>query len=97
MEKENIEFSNEEKCKYFDEIVKHFYQKNFGSLSKTDMDILMFHIYIEHLIGEICIDNDDNTIDYTLCSDYVISRQLGITQQRVRSLKVRSELAYPIK
>ena len=92
MEKENIEFSNEEKCKYFDEIVKHFYQKNFGSLSKTDMDILMFHIYIEHLIGEICIDNDDNTIDYTLCS-----RQLGITQQRVRSLKVRSELAYPIK
>ena len=28
MEKENIEFSNEEKCKYFDEIVKHFYQKN---------------------------------------------------------------------
>ena len=97
MEKENIEFSNEEKCKYFDEIVKHFYQKNFGSLSKTDMDILMFHIYIEHLIGEICIDNDDNTIDYTLCSDYVISRQLGITQQRVRYLKVRSELAYPIK
>lgn len=57
----------------------------------------MFHIYIEHLIGEICIGNDDNTIDYTLCSDYVISRQLGITQQRVRSLKVRSELAYPIK
>ena len=57
----------------------------------------MFHIYIEHLIREICIDNNDNAIDYTLCSDYVISRQLGITQQRVRSLKVRSELAYPIK
>jgi hypothetical protein len=94
MERENIEFSDEEKCKYFDEIVKHFYQKNFGSFSKTDMDILMFHIYIDNLIKNA--RRSDNTIDYARCSDYVISRQLGITQQRVRSLKVRAQLAYPI-
>ena len=39
---------------------------------------------------------DDNTIDYNKCSDYLISKELGIPQSRVRSLKVKNHLANPI-
>lgn len=43
-------------------------------------------------------DNSDNDgiIDFNKCSDYLISKELGITQQRVRNLKVKNQLINPI-
>ena len=88
-----VEFSDEEKIRMFDEIAKHYYEVNFGQMSKSEMDLLMFHFYIEKL------NNDhmkaDGTIDYRECSDYKISKDLGITQQKIRNLKVKNQLQYP--
>lgn len=86
-------FTQEEKAKYFDEIAAHFYERNFGSISKQDMELLMFKFYLEKLIA--VNQREDGTIDYNLCSDYKISTDLGITQQRVRNMKVKKQLVYP--
>ncbi len=88
-------FTDSEKIKLFDEIASHFYEVNFGQMSKSDFELLMFSIYLDKMIEEN--KNSDETIDYNLCSDYKISKELGITQQRVRNLKVKKQLIYPIK
>lgn len=41
--------------------------------------------------------SEDGVIDYNKCSDYKISHDLGITQQRVRNLKIKNQLVYPIE
>lgn len=61
-----------------------YFRKNFGSTSKADLEVLLFSEYIEHCIREKeCFD------------DYTLSKELGITQARVRTLKERKELKYP--
>ncbi len=87
-----VNFTDIEKAKLFDEMSSHFYNKNFGTFSKSDIDLLMFHFYEEKITRE---SNRDGIIDYKKCSDYKMSKELGITQQRVRNLKVRSKLVYP--
>lgn len=91
----HIEFTSEEKAEYFDRIASHFYNANFGQLSKSDMEILMFDIYIDKMIS--MHKNDSGTIDYNKCSDYRISKDLGITQQRVRNLKIKKQLRNPVE
>ena len=53
----------------------------------------MFKFYMEKLID----DNKDekNVLHYNNCSDYIISKELGITQQTVRNLKIKKQLVYP--
>ncbi len=88
-------FTNEEKIKNFDRISERFYNRNFGQISKSDMELLMFDIYMQKLLNDN--KQDDDMIDYRKCSDYIISRNLGITQTRVRNLKIRNQLVYPIE
>lgn len=90
---ELVQFSDDEKIRMFDEIAKHYYEVNFGQMSKSEMDLLMFHFYIEKLNNDHI--NDDGTINYRECSDYKISKELGITQQRIRNLKIKEKLLYP--
>ncbi|MBR6270643.1 MAG: hypothetical protein IKR26_00595 [Lachnospiraceae bacterium] len=85
-------FNDTEKITMFNEIASHFYCGNFGQMSKTDFELMMFHLYYKKL-------KDTNTdsegyIDYKKCSDYKISKELGITQQRIRNLKIRDHLIY---
>ncbi len=80
-----IEFSNEEKIVIFDKIAQHYFEQNFGEMSKSDFELLLFSEYIEHLMK-----NKDNFTDYAL------SKQLGITQSRIRSLKERYGLKYRV-
>ena len=89
-----VEFSNDDKIKFFDEISEYFYKANFGTRSKSEIELMMFHFYFEKLVAKNTFK--DGTIDYSGCSDYKISRDLGITQQRVKNLKVKNQLAYPI-
>ena len=89
-----VYFNDEDKIKFFDEIASHFYEANFGQFSKSDFELLMFRFYMEKMILDN--KNSDGTINYNLCSDYKISKDLGITQQRVRNLKVKNQLIYPI-
>lgn len=73
-----------EKENAFDRIYERFFRRNFGTMSKTDMETLMFDIYIEHLL--------DNKLPF---DDYTMSKTLGISQSKIRNLKVRKELQYP--
>ncbi len=79
------EFDDSFKLRVFDKISAEFYDRNFGSFSKADLETLLFSEYIEYLIEK------KESFD-----DYTISQQLGITQSRVRALKERKELKYPI-
>lgn len=91
MEKYNQLFCNEHiKAEAFDKIAEKFYNSNFGSISKSDFEVLMFSIYIERIL-------ENNEDDFNSYSDYTLSKDLGITQSRVSSLKVRKELIYPYK
>lgn len=88
-----VNFSEKEMADNFQTICDCFYEKNFGQMSKSDFEALMFHFYIEKLVK----DNSDSNgiIDFNACSDYRISNELGITQQRVRNLKVKNQLLFP--
>lgn len=77
-------FEKEDKAKCFTEIAKQFYHGNFGKMSKADVEVLLFHLYIEQ-----CLEKKLPFDDYTL------SRDLGITQSRIRTLKIKKELQYP--
>lgn len=80
----SIEFDEKEKKNAFDKIASRYFQRNFGMMSKTDFETLLFDIYIEHLL-QCRLPFDD----------YTISKELGINQSRVRNLKQRKELQYP--
>lgn len=78
------EFTEQEKAEAFDRIAEHYYKGNFGSLSKSDLEVLLFTILIDH-----CRKEDDRT------DDYALSKLLGVTQSRIRSFKQKSQLQYP--
>lgn len=90
-----LSWTVEQKAKMFDEIAKHYYQRNFGSFSKSDIDLLMFHFFLEKEINKNT--NNNGLLNYNSVSDYKISKELGITQQRVKSLKIKKQLIYPIE
>lgn len=92
---ENDDFTLDEKIKAFDEIADRFYKSNFGQASKADFELLMFSILLKKIVSDN--SNRDGIIDFNKCSDYQLSKILGITQQRVRNLKIKSQLVYPIK
>lgn len=90
-----MDWNLEEKAQMFDEIASHYYNNNFGTFSKSEMDLLMFSFYLDKELKE---NTDENGIlDYNLVSDYSISKKLCITQQKVKSLKVKKQLVYPIE
>ncbi len=81
-------FSIKEKVKAFDKIAEAYYFKNFGTMQKSDLDVLMFSIYIEQILSK-------TESEYDSYSDYTLSKELGITQARVNVLKQKKELKYP--
>ena len=94
MSNENLEVKNgrykvlfpddSSKAKAFDKIAAEYYAGNFGQMLKSDFETILFSIYIEQCLNlEVPYD------------DYILSRELGITQSRIRSLKIKKELQYP--
>lgn len=80
------EFSVEEKIELFDMIADHYYKRNFGTMLKADIDVMLFSAYMEHKL------NKGEKYD-----DYTLSVELGLTENKVRSLKERKQLKYPYK
>ncbi len=80
----NEDFSTEEKVALFDEFYHGYFERNFGTMAKVDIDTLLFDTYLKHLYK--------NKLQY---DDYTLSNQLGITQNRVRTLKERAQVKYP--
>ena len=87
-------FSEEEKVRAFEKIAELYYSRNFGTTSKTEIDLLMFKFYYEAILLRNR-DPESGATDYRACSDYKIGKQLGLTEQRVRNLKRKKELVYP--
>lgn len=79
-------FTTEEKEELFDTLMEMYFHKNFGSLSKMDLETYLFSFYLEHLMN--------NKLNY---DDYTVGKDLGLTLSRVRGLKERKELKYPHK
>ncbi len=79
-----------EKAAAFDRIAERYYFCNFGTMQKSDFDVLMFSVYLDRLLDK----TEDDSKSY---SDYTLSKYLGITQSRISSLKVKKELLYPRK
>lgn len=79
-----MEFTPDEGAELLTQLSQLYYNNNFGSTGKADLDTLMFSAFYEHRLnaGEPC-------------DDYTLSKILGITQSRVRSLKERKQLKYP--
>ena len=84
----NLFPSEKEKAAAFDEIAKQFYFCNFGSMQKSDVETLLFSLYLDRIL-------DKSEEDMQSYSDYTLSKYLGITQNKVSALKVRKELKYP--
>ena len=76
------------KAAAFDKLALHFYNANFGTMSKTELEVLMFSEYIDRILK----DENHTFNDY---SDYILSKYLGITQNRIATLKVKKQLKYP--
>lgn len=81
---EAVTFGPEEKVEFFDAIADRYFNRNFGTMLKADIDTLIFSTYIEHCLKK--------GLPY---DDYSLSNSLGITESRVRSLKERKQLQYP--
>ncbi len=88
-----LNFSDGEKIKNFDRLAAMFYKKNFGTLGKADFELMMFDFCMDNLIR---LNEADDVLDYAKCSDYLLSNSLGITQQKVRNLKIKKQLKYPV-
>lgn len=77
-------FSEAEKIRLFDDLASRYYQQNFGTMLKADIDVLLFSAYLNH------------RLDASLpCDEYTISVDLGIKETRVRSLMESKQLKYP--
>ena len=76
------------KAAAFDRLARHFYDANFGTMAKADIEVFMFSEYIERILA----NEDCSFRDY---SDYALSKWLGIPQSRVANLKVKKQLKYP--
>lgn len=82
------------------EITEHYFNHNFGSMSKSDLETLLFHLYEDNLTKrrkDAEIELSDKSMSSWESDDYTLSKALGITQSRVRALKERSALKYPQK
>lgn len=76
-------FSDSVKDELIDVLCSKYFNKNFGYLSKSEMDLLMFHYYLKQ--KRISNNGQDPT-------DYEVSKELGITQSRVRGFKSKDYL-----
>ena len=100
IEKINSFYEDEQDCikkkaRHFDEISKLFYDGNFGSANKSEIELIMFSIFMDEMIEHYADKN--GVLDYKECSDYKIARLLGIPQQRVKTLKIKKQARYPVE
>ncbi len=88
-ERYNQYFSTAEgKAIAFDKIAERYYFANFGTMSKSDLETMLFSIYLDQIL-------DQHESEMESYSDYTLSKALGITQSKISSLKVKKELLYP--
>lgn len=85
----------EKKARAFDDIAMLFYDRNFGSSSKSEIELMMFSILMDAMIDKYV--NDNGVLDYNMCSDYNMGKALGIQPSKVTTLKKNKQARYPVK
>ena len=83
----NLKSSEPDELDFLRDFYNMFYNKNFGSVSRADIDTFLFTVYYQL----------QKKLESTSVDDYSLSHELGITETKVRNLKVRMELKYPSK
>ena len=83
----------EKKAAAFDKIARMFYEQNFGTATKAEIELQMFSIYMETMLEKY--KKSDGVMDFKECSDYNIGKRLGIPQEKVKTLKVKKQARYP--
>ena len=73
---------------FLTEIREKCLEQNFGTLSKSEFDLLLFHYYL--------LDRQEKAAGKYV-TDYEIGRDLGLTIQRVRSLREREALKWRLQ
>jgi hypothetical protein len=74
-------FDQQSKVLAFDFMLEEYFKAGFGTLGKSDLDLLIFSTLLKYArIDDI--------------SDYALSKTLEITQTRVRNLKIKNCLKY---
>ena len=89
-------FRDYDKERAFNQIAELFYDRNFSTTTKAEIDLLMFSFYMDAMLAKFR-DNDSGVIDFQECSDYNIAQHLGITQEKVKSLKIKKQIRYPVQ
>lgn len=76
-------FDDKEQREIVSQIESMYFSQNFGSTSKTDFELFLFAKYIQSRLRM-----------HAPVDEYSLSKELGITQSRIRSLKERTGLKY---
>lgn len=84
-------FLNDVKDDLVKDLCLKYFNRNFGSISKSEIDLLMFHYYLKQKRINIS-RNDSHSSNNKDPSDYELSKELGISQSRVRSFKSKDYL-----
>lgn len=74
--------ANIDKQKLLEEISDMFFNKNFGTKSKSEIELMLFKLYLES--AQDIAEDDNNAV-----SDYKLGRELGISPTRVRNLRTK--------
>ena len=88
----NVFNSLKAKADAFDKLAEMYYRKNFGTLPKSEIDLIMFSVYLDAVMKSKGIDAA--SIDYSVISDQKIAKVLGITPKRVSNYKMRKHLSF---
>ncbi len=89
---ENVFSSSEAKAAAFDRIAELYYHRNFGTAGKSEIDLIMFGIYLDELVK--AAKSDEAKIDYDSISDHKLAKVFGITPQKIKSLKMKKHLSF---
>ena len=93
MAEKKLQIEDDKKIEFYDKLSDLYFERNFGTMSKSDFETFLFSEFIDNVgyVDGSCRKGFSNADDYT------ISKQLGITQSRVRALRERKDLKYPKK
>lgn len=86
--KKYIPYHNDEgkAANAFYDLCNMFFDKNYGLATKSEIELFLFHHFIE-----------SHRQENKHISDQCLSKQLGSTQQRVRNLRIKENLQFPLE
>lgn len=94
--KEDSFFCDNFAKKMANEIAKRYFFKSFATISKSDLEVIFFHYYLEQkkLVKRVGKSHYNNSFADFFINDFEISNELGITQSKVRNLRMKEYILF---